>query len=442
MAQRLGAVSARVSMWWTLLATALAACGSDLSQNVPTRDPAASGAPVGIASGVDKDGAAGDSGCAFTYIGQANIESGTHFTDDALGRVEFGGLSGIDYDRGTGRYWAISDDRSVHGPARIYELAIDLGRLARANDADAAAITIVAQHALRDAKGRTYARWSVDPEAIRLVPGGGGALAWSTEGERGFFEHTAPRIGFVDLQGRWRRNLPLPSAFIPVGTRGGKSDGDRGVRNNLGFESLAVTPDGTHLYAAVENALVQDGPPVRAQASSPSRVIEYDVRRGQPIAQFVYDVEPLPFRPLGPFGFADNGLVDLLALGGRRFLALERSFAVGAGVRAKLYWVDARQATDVSGMAALKAGAYRPAAKRLVLDLSTLRGDSGAPIWLDNVEGFTRGPPDPASGAPTLVFVADNNFSWLQATQFIAVAVRDLPALIEGRGQGVCAPAR
>ncbi|MFT4102826.1 MAG: esterase-like activity of phytase family protein [Burkholderiaceae bacterium] len=486
-----GAATARRASGWlraaaSLRATAsalalamLAARGSDLSQNAPMRDPAASdgaararsadehggrhgGEPGGRHGGDsaadDADAAvpvafagphaaaaaaatAGESGCAFTYIGQAIVDSGTHFADEALGRVEFGGLSGIDYDHDTGRYWAISDDRSINGPARFYELAIDLRRFEQANDADGEAITIVAQHALRDARGGTLARRSIDPEAIRRVPGGD-LIAWSTEGKRGYFTHGAPLIVLADRQGRWRRDLPLPAAFVPAGSQGGESDGDRGVRDNHGFESLAVTPDGARLYAAVENALAQDGPPVGAKVSSPSRIIEYDMRRGQPIAQFVYEVEPLPFRPLGPLGFADNGLVELLALGDRRFLALERSFALGAGMRARLYWVDARRATDVSAMPALKAGAYRPAVKRLVLDLSALRGRDGAPIWLDNVEGFTLGPPDAATGAPTMVFVADNNFSWLQATQFIAVAVRDLPALIEGRGKGVCAPGR
>ena len=33
----------------------------------------------------------------------------------------------------------------------------------------------------------------------------------------------------------------------------------RGVRDNLGFESLTVTPDRRFLYTAAENALVQDG---------------------------------------------------------------------------------------------------------------------------------------------------------------------------------------
>ncbi|MFT3800887.1 MAG: esterase-like activity of phytase family protein [Burkholderiaceae bacterium] len=478
------ATARRVSGWLraaaSLRATAsvlalamIAACGSDLSQNAPKRDPAASDAATRARSADERGGrhggdgaqdgadasasaasagprdagsagphdAAAESGCAFTYIGQSIVESGTRFSDEALGSVEFGGLSGIDYDRDTGRYWAISDDRSIEGPARFYELAIDLRRFVQANDADGAAITIVAQHALRDPQGRTFARRSIDPEAIRRVPGSD-LIAWSTEGKRGYFSHTAPLVGLADRQGRWRRELPLPAAFVPAGSQDGESDGDGGVRDNHGFESLAVTPDGARLYAAVENALVQDGPPVRAKTSSPSRIIEYDLRDGRPIAQFVYDVEPLPFRPLGPLGFADNGLVDLLALGDRRFLALERSFALGAGMRARLYWVDARHATDVGAMPALKPGAYRPAVKRLVLDLSTLRGTDGAPIWLDNIEGFTLGPPDAVTGAPTIVFVADNNFSWMQATQFIAVAVHDLPALIDGRGRGACAPGR
>ena len=37
-------------------------------------------------------------------------------------------------------------------------------------------------------------------------------------------------------------------------------DGTRGVRNNLGFEGLALSPDNSRLFIAAENALLQDGP--------------------------------------------------------------------------------------------------------------------------------------------------------------------------------------
>jgi hypothetical protein len=61
--------------------------------------------------------------------------------------------------------------------------------------------------------------------------------------------------------------------------------------------------------------------------------------------------------------------------------------------------------------------------KRLWLDLGSLRHGDGSPFVPDNFEAMGWGPPDPATGAPTLVLASDDNFAAHQQTQFVALAL-------------------
>ncbi|MEO5733256.1 MAG: esterase-like activity of phytase family protein, partial [Rubrivivax sp.] len=114
------------------------------------------------------------------------------------------------------------------------------------------------------------------------------------------------------------------------------------------------------------------------------------------------------------------------------FIAVERSFAVGAatpgtgpfgptGNTIRLYAVDARGATDVSGFESLAGATYTAVRKTLLLDLSDLRNDDGSTLALDNIEGISLGPV--LGGQQTLILVSDNNFGSTQFTQFVALAV-------------------
>ncbi|TPW14170.1 MAG: hypothetical protein FD130_1426, partial [Halothiobacillaceae bacterium] len=134
-----------------------------------------------------------------------------------------------------------------------------------------------------------------------------------------------------------------------------------------------------------------------------------------------------------PTGFATNGLTDLLAIGDREFIAIERSFAVGAitpgtpvtGNTIKLYLANARNATDLSGITDLTGQAVTPVVKTLLLDLSTLLNTDGSALALDNIEGITLG--SVVNGKQTLILVSDNNFSGTQFTQFVALEIAPVP---------------
>ena len=144
----------------------------------------------------------------------------------------------------------------------------------------------------------------------------------------------------------------------------------------------------------------------------------------------MYLVEPVALPSNPPGGFATNGLVELLALDDRQFIAVERSFSAGAatpgsgpagptGNTIRLYLVDARGATDVSGVNSLVGAAYTPVSKTLLLNLSDLKNDDGSFLALDNIEGITWGPL--VDGKRTLILASDNNFGALQFTQFVAL---------------------
>ncbi|RVU45073.1 esterase-like activity of phytase family protein [Rubrivivax rivuli] len=378
---------------------------------------------------------------SLSYLGQQILPTGFVPAGAAgsLGGapVPVGGLSGIDFDRNTQRYVAISDDRSAAGPARFYTLSLDLGLFQRSANPGSAGVGFLAVTALQQPGGGNFGLNQVDPEGLRLNPANGN-LWWSNEGQRAAAGFQNPTVREMTPSGAYVRDLPVPVRFQPSGSVAGNQAGDRGVANNLAFESLSFSTDGRTLYTATENALVQDGPAAAVGQPSASRILAFDLSTGTATAEYVYPVSPVALPPAAPGLFATNGLVELLALAPGEFIAVERSFAVGAatpgvgpagqttGNTIRLYHVDIRGATDVSALETLVGASYAAATKTLLLDMSDLRHDDGSVVALDNIEGITFGPVLP-DGRQTLVLVSDNNFGAAQFTQFVALAISPVP---------------
>lgn len=365
------------------------------------------------------------------YLGQQIVPTGTAFAGTTVG-----GLSGIDRLAASGRYVAISDDRSALQPARYYELSLDLTKFQRSATPGFEGVTFTAVTTILRADGTPFPLNTVDPESIRVNPVNG-KLLWSNEGQRAAAGLQDPTVREMNTSGAAVREFAVPAIFKPAGSVAGTSPGDLGVRNNLAFESLTVSTDGTTLYTATENALVQDGPASSTATGSPSRILSFDLATGAAGTQWVYEVSPVALQPVPAGGFATNGLVELLAIGDREFIAVERSFAAGAatpgvgpnglptGNTIRLFHVDARAATDVSGLANLAGASYTPVVKTLLADLSDFRHDDGSALALDNIEGITLGPV--VGGKQTLILVSDNNFGSTQFTQFVALEVTPVP---------------
>ena len=214
-----------------------------------------------------------------------------------------------------------------------------------------------------------------------------------------------PFVREFSLEGRQLRELALPPYVDPV-------LGASGVRNNLGLESAAVTPDGRHLITGFENALVQDGPASTLTTTSASRLLDVELATGEVEHEYVYRDDPVAEPPPVPTASV-SGLVELLPFNRRFGLSMERSFSVGAGNTIRLYRYALAGADDVSGVDRLDSVApVREASKQLVLDLDELG------LTLDNIEGMTLGPRLP-DGGRALILMSDNNFALGQVSQFL-----------------------
>ncbi len=324
-----------------------------------------------------------------------------------------GGLSGIDYDATRGEYLLLSDDRSDLAPIRCYTARWPLP----GDTAPEPGGVVQLQRpggGLWPGRRQAIAGLPVpDPEALRLRPSTG-TLLWTSEGDiaRGF----GPALYESARDGRFLREFTLPAMFAPDPT------GHRGPRDNLTFEGLALTPDDRSAWLAMENALVQDGPPPTTSApGGPCRFTQVDLSTGRAGRQIAYVPDAIPLRPRVPGTYADNGVSEVLMLDAHRMLVLERAYAIGAGNSLRLYEIDTRAADDVLAIDVLAPGNHRPAAKTLVADFATL-----GLARLDNTEGMCWGPPLP-DGRRLLVVVSDDNFNPLQVTQFAAFAYTDRP---------------
>lgn len=364
----------------------------------------------------------------FGYLGQQIVPSGTQFSGTTVG-----GLSGIDFNPANGHFVAISDDRSAVNPARFYELSLDLSRFQRSATPGMAGVNFNAVTTIQKLGGGAFATNTVDPESLRLNRATG-TVFWTNEGQRNAAGFQAPTVREMNADGSHLRDFAVPVRYLPFGTAAGTAAGDRGIYNNLAFESLTLSADGKTLYTATENALTQDGPVSTLERGTSSRLLSFDVASGASGAEYVIEVDKVVLPPNPPGGFATNGLTDLLAIGDRQFIAIERSFAVGAatpgspvtGNTIRLYQLDARNATDVSGFDSIAGVAnLQPVKKTLLLDLSALKNDDGSALALDNIEGLSFGPQ--FNGQQTLILVSDNNFSGTQFTQFVALSVAAVP---------------
>lgn len=329
------------------------------------------------------------------FIGEVNIESGHQFDGTIVG-----GLSGIDYDRASNSFVAISDDRDH---PRFYTFTMDLsdGKLSSGD------IEFETVHTILDVDGKPFTL-QPDPESIRIHPKNG-ELYWASER---LGNDKTPFIRVMDKQGRFLANINAPKKFAGI-------SGSVGTRDNVGFESLTFTTKKNILIAANESALVQDGEKSTLTKSSTARVWILDSKKSKTKGEFIYPLDPIVDEPIPANAFSGSGLVELIALNKRGLIALERSYSAGAkaSYSVKLYFTSTRFATNVKRLESIKGKRIRPMRKRLLLDLSELG------IKLDNIEGISFGPQ--IDGQQTLILMSDDNFSDFgpQSTQFLAFKI-------------------
>jgi hypothetical protein len=335
------------------------------------------------------------------FIGQATLPTGLIFQ-----KTEVGGLSGITYDVRNNLYYAISDDRGQKATPRFYTFTIDLskGKLTN-NDVIPVGVTN-----LLNTSNQPFPLNTTDTEGIAIT--NQDTIFVSSEGD--VDKLINPFIKeFALASGKTISTLPIPDKFLP------DSQKQKGIRNNLAFESLTITPNQKFLFTATENALIQDGPAAKSGVGTSSRILEYNLLTKQPEREFLYQTEPVTplFNPTGKFA---SGLPDLLALNNQgNFLSIERSFT-GLGFTVSLFEISLENATDIhnfDSIAKVDPDKIKPVEKKLLLDLRTLD------VSLDNIEGLTLGAKLP-DGQPSLILISDNNFNGLQQTQILAFKLK------------------
>ena len=335
------------------------------------------------------------------FIGQATLPTGLIFQ-----KTEIGGLSGITYDGKNNLYYAISDDRGQKASPRFYTFTIDLskGKLTN-NDVIPVGVTN-----LLNTSNQPFPPNTTDTEGIAIT--NQDTIFVSSEGD--VDKLINPFIKeFALASGKTISTLPIPDKFLP------DSQKQKGIRNNLAFESLTITPNQKFLFTATENALIQDGPAAKSGVGTSSRILEYNLLTKQPEREFLYQTEPVTplFNPTGKFA---SGLPDLLALNNQgNFLSIERSFT-GLGFTVFLFEISLENATDIhnfDSIAKIDPDKIKPVEKKLLLDLRTLD------VSLDNIEGLTLGAKLP-DGQPSLILISDNNFNGLQQTQILAFKLK------------------
>ncbi len=322
--------------------------------------------------------------------------------------TQFGGISGITYDRKQDIYYAISDDRKQ---PRFYTLKLQpppqVLNARPETPAPAAEITQVTL--LQNAQAQPLPPNTADPEGIALSPEN--TLLISSEGVQ---NQAPPFIREFSLEGIEQLQFRLPSYYR---AHPDPTHPPQGVQNNQGFESLSLNPAGDRLFVATETGLLQDLDPTQ-KTIPPARILHYLRGDVQPvlISEHAYVLDQPGRIVMG------NGLVELLALdNGGHFLSLERTFSLTEGFGIKLFQVSLGGATDISTLRTLPAGlaGIKPVRKELLLDLNTLG------MTLDNLEGMTLGPQF-KDGRASLILIGDNDFQAKRTTQLLWFALRGL----------------
>ena len=316
----------------------------------------------------------------------------------ALENVPVGSLSALAFDPAAGHWASVSDDGRY---PRLVWFDVKPGPAIGVEPRSVTRITL--------APGVPADTLSaLDMEGLARFPDGSFAVT-----HEGHIDRTGtarqPRILRATRDGMVTAVIPLREYFTIDPTNRA-----RGVRHNLGLESLTRTPDG-RLVTALEQPLVQDGPASSATQGGLVRLVEFieSPEGWRPGREWPYRLDPTPqvagYDRVCEDG--ENGLTELLALSDTTFLALERACQLGApGEPAinpvRLYEVSVAGADDVSGQASMAVSSAVAARKRLLVDLMDWRSRLPPLLaTLSNFEGLSFGPPGP-NGERTVMLIS------------------------------------
>lgn len=248
-----------------------------------------------------------------------------------------GGLSGLAHIKGN-RWMAVSDH--ARSP-RAYELeiAIDESGDVRAD--------VIAVHDIK-----SEAR---DAESIARAPDGGWFVG---------FESPATIVHFDAAFKNPRELLAARDAGAPL-------------QRNKGWESITVMPGERPSLLAISEL----GPapsPENPQSFWRSRAILLDPTTGEMIASGDYPISRPP-------GLGPTGLVEIVALNGNQFLALQRSLTVGRGYDGTIDLVEMRISGDAIEFSTSRLGSLQDLGAHNVGNVEAMAVDNGIEVGSQRV---------------------------------------------------------
>ncbi|MEX1829970.1 esterase-like activity of phytase family protein [Luteibacter sp. CQ10] len=223
------------------------------------------------------------------------------------------------------------------------------------------------------AKGIGAGKISLDAESLQFTRDGGFYVG----------DEYAANVYRFDRSGKLTGIIVPPKAIRPL-DKDGKPDFTSlkppatGRRNNQGVEGMALSPDGTRLFVALQSALVQDSLPGDASGRTLTRVLVYDVSHDDtpstPIGHYV--VELPSYTASGDGGTPDKTAAqsEIRVLDDHRFLMLARDGAGWGAEGGKPIVFKQVMLVDIDGATNL-AGTPYETDTRSVLEGKHLRDD-------------------------------------------------------------------
>ncbi|PIP90447.1 MAG: hypothetical protein COW01_10100 [Bdellovibrionales bacterium CG12_big_fil_rev_8_21_14_0_65_38_15] len=317
--------------------------------------------------------------------------------DSKLDELPLGGFSGM-ISLDTKTYMAIIDDRSELGPARMVKLNIDFEN----NELKVKPVSTV----ILKENNQPYKLNTIDPEAIVLL---GNDYAITSEGSYRGDLRSPPFINVYNQNGVFQRSIEFNrDRYIPEST----GEMTKGIRPNLGFESLSLSPSGQYLFTVNEAALRQD---------SSEDYYDQNLVRLSKIDLKTNKTEEFAIKLDNIFNDKDNGqngISDILAISNEEVLFLERAWISSIKKQVvKIFKVKLDSKALVTNIEKLTAETAT-LEKTLVLDFSELDQKP------DNLEILCFGPM--INENQTLIVASDNNFSKHQKNQFYLFEILSL----------------
>lgn len=366
-------------------------------------------------------------------MGRAEIPAGQSDLSGERGTLEggipanqWGGFgSGIAY-LGRGNRYAVISDRGPADGATAYRCRYHVVDIAVSSKSpQPVTVTLCETHLLCDSSGRSLIGSlsalpssgdvrgvRLDPEAIRATPRGTLFISDEYGPSIGEYTPSGRQIGWLPIPARFRVKQPSadPAQELPPANSSGRQP-------NRGLECLAISPDGSTVYALLQSPLIQDGAldDMNKRIGINIRLLEIKVATGT-TKEYLYQLDD-----------PSNGLNEIEFLAPGRFLVIERDSKAGSEAAfKKIMEISLAGATDISKINTLPTKdlpeSVKPVTKRVFLDLLDPQWNLAGPAFPEKIEGIAFGPRT-QDGSRLLIITSDNDFL-PAATQIYAFTYR------------------